>query len=190
MENVSHATTHTGVAGASPIRRSFGQRVVAALKLDATLYEEVEHDPRALPQAAGVVALAAVASALASLAVFGSAGLLSGLVSAFVSWLLWAAIVWLVGVKLFDHRSDFEELLRTLGFVAAPQLLYVLALIPLGFWQGLVALTVLVMTLVGFVRATRQALDVDTGRALLVSALGVLVYLLLAAAFGVVGRFA
>ncbi len=188
MEDVTRVTVET--PRESHARRSFGERIVAALKLEPALYEEVEHDPRALPQAAGGVALAAVASAIGSLGTFGSAALLSGLIAAFVSWLLWAAIVWLVGVKIFDHRSDFEELLRTLGFVAAPQLLYVLALIPIGVWQVIVGLVVLVMTLVAFVRATRHALDIDTGRALVVAALGVLVYLLLVASFGLVGRFA
>ena len=188
MEPVSDATTHATSRAAGHLRRSFGQRLLAALKLEAALYEEVEHDASALPQAAGVVALAAVASALGSLGAFGSAALLSGLIAAFVSWVLWAAIVWLVGVKVFAHTSDFEELLRTLGFVAAPQLLYVLAIIPFGLWQALVALVVVVMTLVAFVRATRQVLDVDTGRALVVAGLGVLAYLLLGAAFAAVAR--
>ncbi len=168
--------------------RSFSQRLVAALKLDSDLYEEVEHDPTALGHAAGVVALAAVASAIGALGIAGPGALLGGLLGTFVSWAVWTAIVWLVGVKIFGHTSDFEELLRTLGFVAAPQLLYVFALVPVAFLQALVALAVLAMTLVAFVRATRQALDVETGRALVVAGLGLLVYVLLGAAFGTIAR--
>jgi len=179
----------TSASAESRAHRPFPQRLLAAMQLESALYEEVEHDPDALPQATAVVALAAGASAIASLAVVGAAALLSGVVAAFVSWLVWTAIVWLVGVKVFEHDSDFEELLRTFGFVAAPQLLYVLAVIPLALWQALVGFTVIAMTLVGFVRATRQALDVDTGRALLVAGLGVLVYLVLGAAVGAVASF-
>lgn len=158
-------------------RRSFSQRIVAALKLRADLYEEIEHDPEALSQAVAVVALAAVAGGVASSTSFGLVGIFGALVASFFAWLLWTAIVWFVGVKLFDHSSDFQELLRTLGFVSAPQLLYVFAVIPIDAWQGLVGLTVLVMTFIAFVRATRQALDVETARALLVAAIGVVVYL-------------
>lgn len=185
----SEAHSYSGGVSATA-RRSFGERLLAALALKADLYEEVEHDPGALPQAAAVVALSGVATAVASLASFGAAGLLSGLLAAFFGWLVWTAIVWLVGVKLFDHRSDFGELARTLGFVAAPQLLYLLAAIPFPVWQGLVALLVLGMTVVAFVRATRQALDVDTGRALLVAALGVVAYVLLGLLFAAAARLA
>lgn len=162
--------------------RSFVERLVAALRLDATLYEEVEHDPRALGQAAGVVALAAVAAAIGALGMVGVGGVLGALVNTFVTWIVWTTLVWLVGVKVFDHASDFEELLRTLGFVAAPQILYVLAVIPFALWHTLVGLAVLVMSVIAFVRAIRQALDVDTGRAALVAGIAVAAHVLLVAA--------
>ena len=38
-------------------QRSFGERLLGAIKLDATVYEEVEHTPDAVGQAAGVVVL-------------------------------------------------------------------------------------------------------------------------------------
>lgn len=174
--------------GPAPSRRSFGQRIAAALRLESSLYEEVEHDRGALGQAAGVVALAAVATALGAVGVVGTSGILGGLLTAFVSWVVWTTLVWLVGVKIFDHTSDFEELLRTLGFVAAPQMLYVLAIIPLSPWQAIVGLVVLAMTVVAFVRAVRQALDVDTGHAVLVAALAVVANVLLTGAFGVMAR--
>ncbi|HKK53145.1 MAG TPA: YIP1 family protein [Myxococcota bacterium] len=178
----------SGAESATPTRpaRSFGQRVIAALKLDPTVYEEVEHDPEGLGQAAAVVAFAALATAIGAIGVAGTPGVLGGLVSAFVTWAVWTTLVWLIGVKIFDHSSDFEELLRTLGFVAAPQLLYVLAVVPFAPWRLLVGVVVLAMTVVAFVRAVRHALDVDTGRALLVAALAAGAQFLIVAAFGLV----
>ena len=173
-------------AEAGRARRSFSERIIAALKLDPTVYEEVEHDPEALGQAAGVVAFAALAAAVGAIGVAGTRGVLAGLVSAFVTWVVWTALVWLIGVKLFDHTSDFEELLRTLGFVAAPQLLYVLAVVPFAPWRLLVGLVVLGMTVVAFVRAVRHALDVETGRALTVAALAAATQILIAAGFGLI----
>ena len=169
-------------------RRSFAQRLVAALKLESSLYREVEHDRSALAQAAGVVGLAALATALGAAGVVGVGGMFGGILSAFTTWLVWTALVWVVGVKVFDHRSDFEELLRTLGFVAAPQLLYGLAILPLPLWHVLLGLTVLVMTLIAFVRALREALDVDTGQAVLVGALAVVAQMLLLGALGLATR--
>jgi hypothetical protein len=178
-------STHEAIETTPGASRNFASRLVAALRVDASLYEEVEHDPRALGQATAVVALAGIASGIGALGVIGASALPSGVVSTFLAWLIWTAVVWLIGVKLFHHTSDFEELLRTLGFVAAPQLLYVLAVIPIALIQGLVALLVLALTVVAFVRAVRQALDVDTGRAFFVSALSVAAYLVVAIVFGI-----
>ena len=50
----------------SPVRRSFLERILGALRLDADTYEEIEHDESALGQAVGVVALAAIAAAIGS----------------------------------------------------------------------------------------------------------------------------
>lgn len=177
-EPVSTATSAGTAASHAAAPRSFVQRVVAVLKLDASVYEEVEHDPGALGQAALVVILASFASALAALGIVGVRGVIGGLVLSAIIWLLWTSLVWLIGVKILDHSSDFEELLRTLGFVAAPQLLNVLQVIPVGFVQVLVTLAVAVLTTIAFVQAVRQALDVDTGRALGVALLAVFTYLL------------
>jgi hypothetical protein len=160
-------------------RRSFGERLIGALKLDASVYDEVEHDPDALGQAAGVVALAAVAAALGSLPVGGGRALLLTLVSSFVGWLLGTAIIWGIGVKAMGHTSDYPELLRTLGFASAPQILLVLSILPLGPLRIVLSLAVFALTLVAFVVAVRQALDVSTGRAVGVCLLAVLAWALL-----------
>ena len=44
---------------------SFGERVVGAMRLDANTFEEIERDPTAMGQAAGVIALSAVSIGLA-----------------------------------------------------------------------------------------------------------------------------
>ncbi len=151
--------------------RSFGERLFGALKLDASVYEEVEHDPTALAQAAAVVAIGAVAQAVTALAVIGVAATLNAILSAFLSWLLAPAVVWAIGVKMMEHTSNFPELLRTLGFASAPKLLLVLGVIPLLGW--LAALVAWVMVAIAYVIAVRQALDVETGRAVFVCLLAV-----------------
>jgi hypothetical protein len=164
--------------------RSFGQRLLAAFKLEADLYEEVEHDPGALAQAAGVVALAAVARGLVFMDAPGFGGLLGGIVGGFVQWFVGTALIWAVGVWWFEYTSDYPELLRTLGFASAPQLLYVIAVIPLGPIQVIVALAVAALSVAAWVIACRQALDVTTGRALFVCVLALLLSIGLGIVFG------
>ena len=148
--------------------RSFGERLLGAQRLDASVYEEVEHTPDALGQAAGVVALAALARGIG---VSGELGVIGELLGAFAGWLFGTAVIWLVGVKILQHSSDFQELLRTLGFASAPQLLYILGVFPLGPLAPLLVLTVLVLGIFAWVIAARQALDVTTGRAVAICVL-------------------
>ena len=99
--------------------RSFTQRMVAAARLDPTVYNEVEHDPQATGQAVGVVAIVAVASALGG---FGSpaATVVGGLIWAIVVWFVYAGIAYLVGDKILGGTASWGELLRTLGFAQSP----------------------------------------------------------------------
>jgi hypothetical protein len=177
-------------APVSPASRSFVERVIGALRLDAPTFDEIEHDRGALGQAAGVVVLGGVAAAIG--AGGGAGGLIGGVVGALVGWAISAGFVWLVGVFVMKHTSDYAELLRTLGFASAPQFLLLLRGIPvLG---ALIGLAALLWGLAAWVVAVRQALDVSTGRAVVVCVLAVLVYMacivaLLTLLGGLVGGF-
>jgi hypothetical protein len=160
------------LGSASP-RRNFGERLVGAIKLDAGIYDEIEHDPSSMGQAAGVVVLAAVAAVIGGAGGPGAPGLVGGMIGSVLGWLASTAVVWLIGVWFMKHTSDYSELLRTLGFAAAPRLIAVLGFIPiLGF---LAMLAAGILGLVAYVIAVRQALDVTTGRAVVVCVLAYLV---------------
>jgi hypothetical protein len=160
-------------------KRSFADRLFGALKLDATVYEEVEHDPTALSQAALVVALGAFAQGAGMASDGGQGAVVAGIVGAFLGWFLGTAIVWIIGVKIMKHTSDYPELLRTLGFASAPSLLFALGVLPLGSLRGVVAVAVWLLTTIAYVIAARQALDVTTGRAVFICVLASLAPVLL-----------
>jgi hypothetical protein len=143
-------------------RRSFWDRVYGALTLDATVFREVEHDEDALAQAAVVVLLASVARGL------GLGNLSYSIIAGFIAWFVAAAVVWIVGVKILEHTSDYKELLRTLGFAAAPRIALILGILPIGPLRGLLWLFVLFLIVVTFVLAVRQALNIPTDRAVFV----------------------
>jgi hypothetical protein len=153
----------------SPTSSSLVDRMRRAALLDASLYEEVEHDTSATGQAAVVVALAAVAAAVGN-AFRGGPGLFSGLVGTLVGWAVWSGIAYVVGTRLFGGRATWGELLRTVGFAQAPGVLLALAVVPvLGRLVQLVVAVWLLAT--GFV-ALRQALDIDASKTLFTVVIG------------------
>lgn len=164
---------------------SYFDRVVGALRLDAAIYEEVEHAPDALGQAAGVVALAALCRGIGTLGLDGS--FVGGLLSSLIGWFISTGIVWAIGVYILHHDSDYPELLRTLGFASAPQILLVFGILPLGPIFGLWSLAVLALWIAAYVIAVRQALDVTTGRAIAVCLLAVLGNVVLSPIFFALG---
>jgi hypothetical protein len=158
---------------------SFVERVVGAARLDARTYEEVEADTTAMGQAMAVVAASALAAGVGSIS-SGATGAVAAVVGGFVGWFLWAVVTWLVGTKLLPEpgtSADLGQMLRTIGFSAAPGLLNVLGIIPL---VGLVVwLLAAVWQLVAMVVAVRQALDyTSTGRAVLVCFIGWVFYMI------------
>jgi hypothetical protein len=153
-------------------RHSWTDRMKGAALLHVDTYEEVEADHTATRQAAGVVALVAVAQAIGG-AGEGGFAILTGAISALLSWLLWAGITYLIGAKLLGGTATWGELLRTIGFAQTPGVLYVLGIIPvLG---GIIRFGVAIWVLIAGIIAIRQALDVSTGKAILTAALGWLV---------------
>jgi hypothetical protein len=156
-------------------RHSWTDRMKGAALLHSDTYEEVEADQTATSQAAGVVALVAVAQAIGG-AGEGGAGIVAGAISALLGWLLWAGITYLIGAKLLGGTATWGELLRTLGFAQTPGVLYVLGFIPvLG---GIIRFAVAIWVLIAGIIAIRQALDVGTGKAILTAVLGWLVIVL------------
>jgi hypothetical protein len=152
--------------------RSIVDRMRGAAALDVATYEEVEADVNATGQAAIVVVIAAIAAGFGSFR-FGPFHIIGSVVSELLGWASWAAITYWIGTRFFGGTATWGELARTLGFARAPGVLLVLGIIPvLG---PLVWLVVSIWMLVAGIIAIRQALDVDTGKAVLIAIAGWLV---------------
>jgi hypothetical protein len=140
----------------------FVDRMIRAARLDAHLYEEVEKDTSATGHAIGVVVLAAIAAGV------GAKGgditrILLGSVVALVSWYIWAYITYWIGTKMLPEpqtHATHGEMLRTIGFSAAPGLIRVLGVIP--FLREIVFLGAGIWMLVAMVIAVKAALDYES----------------------------
>ncbi len=152
--------------------RLFGYRLMGAALLDRSVYEGIEADTRALPQALATVLLSSVAAGIGMAGWHGPdpAVMVTAAAIALVTWVAWATLMFQIGARLMatsETRSSVGELLRTIGFAAAPGLLQVFGALP--------RMTVPVFAVawawmfVATVVAVRQALDYgSTARTLLV----------------------
>jgi hypothetical protein len=156
---------------------SFGERVVGAMTLKASTFQEVEQDPTAMGQAVGVIVLAAVSLGIGNVWYGGFSGIISGIVMALISYGVWAVIVWLVGTKVMPDpatKADFPETFRTIAFAAAPGILGIVTIIPLLGWLILFALWL--WQIAAMVVAVREVLDyTDTVKAVIVVVIGFVV---------------
>jgi hypothetical protein len=167
-------------------RRSIVDRMRGAALLDVATYEEVEHDNEATGQAAVVVVIVAVCSAIG--AVWrGGPSIIMAPVGAMLGWLLWSALTYVIGDKLLGGTATWGELLRTLGFAQSPGVLMIFGIIPL--LGGVVRAVVAVWLLVAGIVAIRQALDFSTGKAIVTALLGWLAVVALTFLTGMGGLF-
>lgn len=149
--------------------RSITDRMMGAATLDVATYEEVEADTTATGQAATVVVLAAIASAIGAMG-HGGIGIISMLIGTLLGWAVWSWITYFVGTRLFGGTATWGELARTIGFAQTPRILLVLGIVPVI--GRLVGFAVAIWVLVAGVIAIRQALDFTTGKAVLTAIIG------------------
>jgi hypothetical protein len=170
-------------------RPSLVDRMVRAAQLDSNLYEEVEADKGANGQAFTVVLIASIASGLGvgiAAIISGDSGiwflwgLLIGIGTGIVGWLIWSLFAYLLGTTIFrgpETEADYGQLIRTIGFSNTPRLLSFFSFIP--FLGGIISFIAFVWALVAGVIAVRQALDFTTWRAIGTCVVGWLIYTLI-----------
>ena len=170
-------------------------RMVRACKLESQLYEEVEADKSATSQAVLVVVLVSV---IAGLGTFISAlishvniggviwGLVGGIIGALLGWLIWSFLTWILGTTILKGKNTsatYGEMLRTIGFANTPNIFRFFSFIP--FIGPIIALAAFIWSLIAGVIAVRQALDISTGRAIAVTIVGWIVYIIIAIVIGI-----
>ncbi len=159
-------------------------RMVGAAKLDVHTYEEVEADSTAMGQAMTVVVLSSIAAGIGQGE--GLGGLLVGSVAALVGWFVWAFVTYFIGTKILPQsqtEANVGQLMRTIGFSAAPGVIRVVGFVPVLGW--LVVLVADIWMLASMVVAVRQALDyTSTWRAVGVCIIGWLALIIITVVLG------
>ena len=165
------------------------ERVIGAMRLQASTFEEVEHDTTATAQAAMVVAAVGVANGLAALLYGSVTGFVLAVVVQLVGWVIGSALLLLVGTRLFPGKNteaDLGQVLRTVGFAESAGLLGVFGVVPYLGW--VFTGVAMVWILIAMVIAVRQALDYDdTTKAVVVCVVAWLIMLVIQVAAAFVG---
>jgi hypothetical protein len=163
----------------------FFRRFIGALVLDAGIYEDIEADPRSAMQSVIVVMAVCLAGGVASLGpgAASASAFVTGTIVSLGAWLVWVSVIKTIGTVAMPERqtrSTLPELLRVLGFAAAPGVF--IALAAMRSVAPLVIVVVAVWMIAAAVLGLRQALDYrSTARALAVCVAGWLL------SFGVIG---
>ena len=160
-------------------------RIIGVLTLNVNVFEEIEHDENATTEAAMIVAVVAVISAIGgflsvqfggdamaqfseqfggdvpfpipTISPIGTA--VTSFVGTFVGWILWSALTYFIGTNLFKGQATIGEMLRVIGYAQVPLVLNLVSFIPcLG---AIISLVASIWSLVAGFVAVRQGLDID-----------------------------
>jgi hypothetical protein len=162
----------SGAAGGPSL--SFVERIVAAMRLQPSVYAEVGADRRANAQAFVVVLLAGVLNGLGLGPKLGGAALWTGVIAAVLGWFTWTAVV--LGVALlFGHERRAAPLLRAVGFANAPGFFLFAGSLP-GVGT-LVRIAVVAWLVAATVVAVEAVFEIGRRRAMIICASGLLAYM-------------
>ena len=155
---------------------AFIRRILGALGLDAATFEEVEADRSATGQAILVVVLASVGAGIGNGGIGASAvpTIVYGTAASLLAWATWAALIYYLGTRVMPEattRADLGQVLRTLGFAAAPGMFRAFEVF--GGTRWLVLPIASLWMVVAMTIGVRQALDYSTtARAVALALLG------------------
>ena len=170
------------------------QRLKRLAMLDTTVFDEVKGDTNSTIPAIVVVAVATLLSGIGGWLWFlsqsyhaksGEFLLKSAIIGSILSIIVWAigwlGVTYVMLTQVFRARADVNELIRVMGFAAAPLALTVVMVIPgLDYGIGLAALGLMFgSTLL----AVQSATDAPAGKALIATAAGFAVWVIVVQLF-------
>lgn len=162
------------------------QRAIDVSTFKTRTYAEIARDPRALPEAAIIIAAVAVAAGIGGLN-DGGTGLIGGIIASLIGWVISSAIIYFVGTNITGTPTtsgSLESVLRTLGYAAAPRIFSFLGFI----WVlGDIALAVIgLWTLVTTILAIRASLSMSLQRAILTGLVAWIAAIIVRVLFGLI----
>jgi len=152
--------------------QSIGHRLQRLLRLDWEVFREIRADEGATREAALIVGVASLLSALGA-ASSGDSPLLAFIVRLLigltVNWLLWSYAAVFVGSNFFGSSASFWEMARSLGYANAPMVL--IALSGIGCVGWLVTALAWLAAIALAIFAVRETLEIGMENAIITTAI-------------------
>ena len=144
---------------------TFIRRILGVLGLDAATFEDVERDRTATRQAMLVVVLASIGAGIGNAGIGSAApaAIVYGTAASLLAWATWASLIYYLGTRVLPEattRADLGEVLRTLGFAAAPGMFRAFEVF--GGTRWFVLPVTSIWMIVAMTIGVRQALDYST----------------------------
>ncbi|MEZ4864310.1 MAG: hypothetical protein R3C14_23560 [Caldilineaceae bacterium] len=158
---------------------SLWQAIQQAIRLEPTIYADIQRLPGGLVIAMMVVILAGLSESLGqSIILFinrvspirFTLSLLITAASHLIGYGLWSVTIWLLGVHVFARTESLTAAASAVGLAYAPQILAFFELTP--FLGNPFSIILSLWSMVAIVVAIRIGLDLETGQAIVASGLG------------------
>lgn len=171
-------------------------RLLRAALLDPKAYEDIGEQPEEMFRALGIVMVVGIAFSVGVRALpgidFGDtpplSAVLVSLSTVMTGWLVYTAIIYVLGTLLFRGEASFRQILRTLGIAYAPGVVTVLGAIPNA--GGLLFLFGIVWILPSALIAVKSLQGYDWVRTSITAAVGWVVALAILPGFLLLGATA
>jgi len=148
------------------------QRLTRMIKFDNTVYREIADDENATTEAAVIVGVASLLSAVGMAVRLRRVDtfFIQFIVGIAIGWLLWSYLAMFIGTRLFEGKADFWQMARTIGYAYAPTAVGILGLFScLG---SLVTLAASLLALALGFFAVRETLGLSTEKAVITVIIG------------------
>lgn len=158
---------------------SLWQTIQEAMRLNETIFVEIQRTPGGIGVALLVVLLAGFSESLGqSIVLFINRvppwrfilALLITAINHVLGYLLWTVIIWLVGTYAFDRSEPLIVMASAVGLAYAPQLLAFFELTP--FLGNSFSVILSLWSMMAIVIAVRAGLGLETWQAIVVSGVG------------------
>jgi len=158
---------------------TLGQTIQEAMRLNETIFVEIQRTPGGIGVALLIVLLAGFSESLGqSIVLFINRvppwrfilALLITAINHVLGYLLWTVIIWLVGTYAFTRSEPLVVLASAVGLAYAPQLLAFFELTP--FLGNSFSVILSLWSMMAIVIAVRAGLGLETWQALVVSGVG------------------
>ena len=155
---------------------TFFKKMLRASLLRSELYKEVGRDKGSIRGVVLVILICGICDGIGFIGIRGAEVILPAILSRYIGWFLLCAVIYLVGVKMFEHTSDMGEIMRVTGFANSPGVLAVLGIIPVA--GNFIRAVSFLWMIAAYIVAVRQSLDCSTARSIFIVIQGFIIFLI------------